>query len=164
MYQTDEPIRKIVESVYTPRLQGSTSVDEALEAMDEYQVDVIGVECESDFVGLFSRHDFEKNVIRWNLHPSETTLYEAITLSPPYVTPDISIRETYSAMLAYQANYMPVVARKTLLGIVNLKSLRAYINDSHQNFIDNQGMAARNLPQAEKIFLPQHVAANKVMI
>lgn len=164
MYRSKEQIGTMVESIYTPRLQGSVCVDDAIEMMDEYEVNVIGVECESDFVGLFSRDDFEKNVIRWNLHPSETTLYETITLNPPYVTPELSIYETYSAMLAYQVNHIPVISGRTLLGIARISDLRRYINESRQNFTDDQGMAAKNLPHPERVFLPEHVAANKVII
>ena len=120
-------IGKLLENSYTPRLQGSTTVDDALEVMDEYEVNVIGVECENDFIGLFSREDFEKQVLRRNMHPGEVTLYEVITFNPPYVTPDLSLRETHNAMLAYQWKYMPVLSGKTLLGIAVMSQLRKYI-------------------------------------
>ncbi len=107
----------------TPCLQGSVSVTTAMGIMDIYEIDIIGVECEDDFAGVFSRGDFNRSVIRQNLNPDETSLYEAMALNPPHVEVYQSVKETYEAMLAYQWEYMPVLEGNRLRGIVSMRDL-----------------------------------------
>ena len=156
-------IGTIIGNQYTPRLQGSTTTAEALEIMDEYEITAIGVECECDFIGVFTRTDFEKQVLRWNLHPGETTLYEVITFNPPYVTPDLSVKEVYNAMLAYQVKAMPIVSGKTLIGIADLDILRNHINESRNNILEDNVTTLKHFG-SDKTFLPEHIAAKGVAL
>ncbi len=164
MYKTYNRIGQFVDNLYTPRLQGSTSVDHALEVMDQYNVDVIGVECENDFVGLFSRHDFENKVLRWNLHPSDTSLYEAIIIRPPYVTPDLTLRETYNAMLAYQVDFIPVIEGNILLGIADMKKVRAHIDRTRQTHNSTQSVSPQPTQEQQNAFLPRKIAAGEAVL
>lgn len=155
-------IGEMINEAYTPRVQGSTTVDDALELMEEYGVSVIGIECEGDFVGIFSKKDFEKKVIRWSLHPHETSLYEVVTLNPPYVSPSLSINETYNAMLGYQWEYMPVISGKTLLGIAQLTDLQAYIEETDFVALSTTATETTNPlyeeARLEEDLIPQHAA------
>lgn len=118
-----QKIGEIAEKTNIARLQGSVSVDTAMEVMDMYEIDIVAVECEDDFAGVFSRGDFTKSVIRQNLNPKNTTLYEVMALNPPSVEPDASVKETYEAMLAYQWDFMPVLEGRKLCGIVSIKDI-----------------------------------------
>ena len=120
---TSKKIRTIAEKTKTPRLQGSVSVATAMEVMDIYEVDVIAVECEDDFAGVFGRSDFNCCVIRHHLNPKDTTLYEVMKLNAPTVEAEQSIKETYEAMVAYQSEYMPVLEGRKLCGIVFMRDL-----------------------------------------
>lgn len=123
MFMIKKPISTLTDTMKKRSLQGSISAFFALEVLDIYEVDIIGVECEDEFVGVFTRSDFERNVIRRNLNPRHTTLYEVITLNPPRVPSDTSVKDTYEAMLAYQWDYMPVVDGNHLCGIVSMNDL-----------------------------------------
>lgn len=118
-----QKVGNIAEKTNTPRLQGSASVNTAMEVMDMYETDIVVVECEDDFAGVFSRGDFTRSVIRQNLNPKDTTLYEVMTVNPPSVDPDASVKDTYEAMLAYQWEYMPVLKGRRLCGIVSMKDI-----------------------------------------
>ncbi len=162
MVSMNKKVDVIIGNTYTPRLQGSAMVSDALEMMEEYEVSVIGVECESEFVGLFSRKDLESKVLQWHLHPNETSLYEVIVLSPPYVTPDLTIREAHNVMLAYQWDYLPVLSNsgKRLLGIVHMKHLREHIDASHDNFNESHSIIISTQPQ-EKM-MRDYAATEKI--
>ena len=116
-------IGDIAQNKYVPRLQGSVSVESAMEIMDIHEVDIVAVECENDFAGVFSRGDFNRSVIRQSLNPKETTLYEAMPLNTPFVESQQSVKETYEAMLVYQWEYMPVLEGRRLCGIVSMCDL-----------------------------------------
>lgn len=123
MHVMSQTIGDIAGKTNVPRLQGSVSVNTAMEVMDMYEVDILAVECENDFAGVFSRGDFTRNVIRHNLNPKHTTLYEVMSINSPYVEPDISVKEAYEAMLAYQWDHMPVLEGRVLCGIVSMKDI-----------------------------------------
>lgn len=106
-----------------PRLQGSVSVWSAMEIMDMYETDITAVECERDFAGVFRRGDFDRSVLRQNLNPKETTLYEVMTLNPPSVEVEQSVKEAYEIMLAYQWDHIPVLDARTLCGVVSMRDL-----------------------------------------
>lgn len=116
-------IGDIASRVATPSLQGKTSVFAAVEVMDLYNVDIIGVECDDFFVGVFGRNDLKRLVLQRHLSPQHTLLQEVATLNTPSVPWHYSPKETYNAMLAYQWHYMPVLCGSRLCGIVSLKQL-----------------------------------------
>lgn len=118
-----QKIGDIAAQTTVPRLQGSVNIDTAMEVMDIYEIDIVAVECEDHFVGVFTRGDFTRNVIRQNLNPKDTTLYEVMTINPPSVESEASVKETYEAMLTYQWDYMPVLDGRKLCGIVSMKDL-----------------------------------------
>jgi len=118
-----ETIGSIAQKNSQPRLQGSVSAYLAIEVMDIYEIDIIAVECEDNFVGTFSRKDLQTNVIKRNLDPKETTLYEVMTLEPPKARAEMSVKQAYEIMLAYQWNCIPVVEGKQLVGIVSMNDL-----------------------------------------
>jgi len=119
----NQKITDLVSLNKTPCLQGSASADKAILAMNSANVDIVGVACDHDFVGVFSRKDFEKHVTRRNLNPRNTTLYEVMTINPPTVQCDYTFKETYEAMLSYQWNYMPILNGSVLCGIVTISDL-----------------------------------------
>lgn len=118
-----QKISTVAQYSSTPRLQGSVSVSTAMEVMDMYEVDIIAIECEEDFAGVFSRGDFNRNVIRQNLKPDETTLYEVMRLNTPTVDAGQSVKEAYETMLAFQWDHMPVLDGGKLCGIVSMCDL-----------------------------------------
>lgn len=144
-----EKIGVIAEKIKQPRLQGSVTVHMAMEVMDIYEIDIIGVECEDEFAGIFSRKDFERKVVRQNLDSEETTLYEVISLNPPTVMPYMTLKEAYEAMLSYRWDYIPVVLGKKLYGIVSIADLGKNVLESFEetkneynlmmNYIQNGG-------------------------
>lgn len=127
-----QKISDLAQQVRVPRLQGSVNVNTAMEVMDIYEIDVVAVECEDYFAGIFSRSDFTRSVIRQNLNPKETTLYEVMVINPPSVETESSIKETYDAMLAYQMDHMPVLEGRKLVGLVFMKDLGRNIMQSFE--------------------------------
>lgn len=125
-------IGNLAEKIKTPRLQGSVSVLNAIKLLDAHKTDILGVECEEEFAGIFTRGNYNRMIARQNLEPEETTLYEVMSLNPPYVCHDLSIKETYNAMLAYQWEYMPVLREAKLLGIVSLRDLSQNVLQSFE--------------------------------
>ena len=128
-----QKIRTIAHQTNIPRLQGSVSVSTAMEIMDMYEIDLIAVECEHDFAGVFSRGDYTRSVIRQNLRPEDTTLYEVMTLNPPSIESDATIKEAYEAMLSYQWEYMPVLEGHDLCGIIAMKDISKDVLQSFEN-------------------------------
>lgn len=126
-------ITDLLDCKKTPRLQGSATVAEAMEVMDAFSTPIVGVECEEDFVGIFKRSDYRKSVIRQNLNPKETTLYEVMTASPPCLEVDVTVKEAYEAMLAYQWEFMPIVRDKCLHAIVSFRELGKHIMNDYEN-------------------------------
>ncbi len=118
-----QKISSLAKYTSTPRLQGSVSVTTAMDVMDMYEINIIAIECEEDFAGVFSRGDFNRNVIRQNLNPDETTLYEVMRLDTPSVDAEQTVKEAYETMLAFQWDHMPVLEGKKLCGIVSLRDL-----------------------------------------
>lgn len=127
-----QKIGDFVKNTKTPRLQGSARVSDALEIMDNYQTTIIGVECETDFVGVFTKNDFRKHVIRRNLNPKEVTLYEVMVCNPPTIKADITVKEAYDTMIAYQWDFMPVVQEQSLQAIISLRDLSTHIMQSYE--------------------------------
>lgn len=115
-----QKIRDVAQKTKIPCLQGSMSVSAAIEIMDMYEINIVAVECENDFAGIFSRGDFNRNVIRQNLRPDETTLYEVMSLNAPSVSTEHTVKETYEAMLTCQWEHMPVLEGRKLLGVVSM--------------------------------------------
>lgn len=130
-----KPIGPYAQKLSTPRLQGSCNVFEALVLMDSKDYDIIAVMCEDAFAGTFSREDFKKMVLRQNLNPKTTSLYEVMHINPPYVNKDLSIADTYRAMLAYQWDYMPVLHGNELYGIVTIDELSVIKNDIDNDLV-----------------------------
>lgn len=115
---------ELARKMNTPCLQGSTNIFIAREMMEKHDVDVIGVECRSDFVGIFSRNDYTNAIIRQNLVAADTILYEAMNSDPPYIHADLSISEACDAMLLRDLDFMPVVSGHKLCGILSLNDLK----------------------------------------
>lgn len=128
-----EKIGDIAANTSIPRLQGSMNVLEAMEIMDAEQTDIIAVECEDKFVGLFTRSNFTQSVIRQNLSPQETTLYEVMTLDVPSVESDATLKETYEAMLACRLDYIPVLDGTSLCGVVAMCDLGKNVMKSYED-------------------------------
>lgn len=116
-----------------PRLQGSVSVLTAMEIMDIYEIDLVAVMCEDLFVGIFGQNEFATSVVRQNLNPKSTILYEVITLNPPHLDYDETIKEAYETMLAYQWEYMPVLKDNNLYGIVSMSDLGKDVMKSYED-------------------------------
>lgn len=133
MPTTAKTIGDIAKHLPTPRLQGSVNVLAAMEVLDLYEIDILGVECEQDFTGVFSRGDFNKHVIRRNLNPANTALYEAMQIDTPYIPANYSVRQAYDAMLTYQWEYMPVVEARALCGIVSMRDLGQNMIQSYED-------------------------------
>ena len=127
-----EKIGAVASKTKQPSLQGSVSAYLAIEVMDIYEIDIIAVECEDNFVGTFSRKDLQKNVIKRNLEPNEVTLYECMTLNPPIAQADMSVKQAYEMMLAYQWNFIPVTRGKKLVGIVSMNDLGKDVMKSYE--------------------------------
>ena len=96
---------------------------EARDIMEAHDVDIIAVACKDKFVGTFSRTDFKNSVLRQNLDPTCTILYEVMRVDPPFIHDDVSIEEACKAMLTYQWEFMPVLAGQQFLGIISLNDL-----------------------------------------
>lgn len=128
-----QKISEIAKQLNTPILQGSVSVSTAMEIMDMYDIDVIGIHCENDFAGVFSRDDFNRSVLRQNLLPDETTLYEAMPLNPPTINADQTIKDAYETMLRCHFKYVAVIDGKTLCGVVQMSDLG---QDVIKSFLD----------------------------
>lgn len=133
----------------TPSLQGSSTVKAAIEMMDAHEVDFVGVECEGDFVGVFTRKEFDKNVIRRNLLPEETTLYEVAFLNPPIVQEDITVKEAYSIMMSYQQEFLPVLNEKKLTGIISIRILSEYIMRAYEKSEEENRMIVNYMQRGE---------------
>ncbi len=114
---------ELARKMNTPCLQGSHKVQDARDLMEAHEVDMIGVACKDKFVGTFSRKDFKNAVLRQNLKPSETILYEVMRVDPPFITEDLSITEACNAMLADHWEYMPVLSGQKFVGIISLNDL-----------------------------------------
>jgi len=132
-----------------PRLQGSANLLTAIEIMDMYEVDIIGVECEDKFAGVFTRSDFTKSIIRQNLNPEDTTLYEVIVLNPPSVSTETTVKEVYEMMLAYQWEYMPVIEGSKLCGIVSMRDLGKDVMKSFEDARNENEMILNYIQNGE---------------
>lgn len=137
-------------------LRGSISVNTAMEVMDMYEIDIVAVECEKDFAGIFSRADFTRTVVRQNLDPNDTTLYEAMTINPPSVEPESSIRETYEVMLTHKQDYIPVIKDRKLYGIVSMKEIGRDIVKSYDNARTENSMIRRYIQGGESYGLSSY--------
>lgn len=115
---------QLARKMNTPCLQGSTNILIAREMMEKHDVDVIGVECKSDFVGIFSRTDYTNAIIRHNLVAEDTILYEAMNSDPPFINEDLSIFEACDSMLMHDLDFMPVISGRKLCGILSLNDLK----------------------------------------
>ena len=133
MYRLSQKIGSIAKQTPTPRLQGSATMMDALDHMDLCESDIIAVECEAAFVGVFRRHDFNRCVIRQHLNPNETTLYEVMTVNLPVVSPNATVREAYERMVLHKCEHMPVITTRTLYGIVALQDLGKGVIEAYKD-------------------------------
>ncbi len=118
-----QKISDIIKKTPVPGLQGSETVKTALQILEAYETQVIAVECDENFVGTFSRDDFSRNVIRNNLDPDHTTLYEAMTLNPPSLSKEACVKDAYEIMVLYRQEYIPVLDGNKLYGIACMRDL-----------------------------------------
>lgn len=132
MCKMSRNICELLKQKKTPCLEGSETTDKAVMAMDNAETDIIGVSCDGDFVGVFRRKDYFRNVVRRNLNPKETSLYEVMIITPPSIPTSYNFKEAYETMLSYQWNYMPVVREKKLYGIVTMDELGHDIIEAYQ--------------------------------
>lgn len=161
MSKTSQKIGELAKRAKTPCLQGSVDTFTAIEIMDIYEIDIIGVVCEDNFAGVFSRNDYNKNVIRQRLDPKRTTLYETMTLNAPYVLSDLSIKDTYDAMIAYQWEYMPVVEDQKLCGIVAMKDLGKDIMQLYEDAVSENRMIMNYIQGGESYAMSDYSNTNR---
>ena len=160
---TKQKIGDLAQRSHAPCLQGSKSVAIAMEIMAIHNVDIIGVECKDDFAGVFSRDCFTKSVVRQNLVPTETLLYEAMYMNPPTIDANSTVKEAYEAMLSYQWEYMPVLdGNNHLGGIVSLRDLAKEVIHSFEDakieneMILNYIQGGESYAIADYVFPPRH--------
>lgn len=127
-----QSVGDFISHVKTPRLQGSARVTDALEMMSAYETDIVAVECEGDFVGVFTRADYRTTVLRQGLNPWETILYEVMTADCPYMHEEATVKDAYDAMLAGRREFMPVLRGKTLQAILSLRALGDHIMQAYE--------------------------------
>jgi CBS domain-containing protein len=118
-----ETIGELARRSALPSLQSHVSVFAAVDVLDLYEADIIGVECNDAFSGVFSRSDLKRLVLQRGLNPQHTLLHEVLPLNTPSVPWHFSLKDTYCTMLAYQWAYMPVLCGNKLCGIVTLQEL-----------------------------------------
>ncbi len=149
MCRMSRKIGEIAANTNIPRLQGSVDVMTAIDVMDLYKTDIVAVECEDSFAGIFTRGDLNRTVIRQNLDPRQTILYEAMTLNPPHVTADMTVKETYDSMIAYQWEYMPVLIGTRLCGIVSMRELGKHVLRSYEEAQEENKMILNYIQSGE---------------
>jgi signal-transduction protein with cAMP-binding, CBS, and nucleotidyltransferase domain len=138
------------------RLQGSVSVFSAIEIMDMYDTDIIAVECENDYAGIFTRQDFTRNVVRQNLNPKYTTLYEVMALETPIVEADATLKDAYDMMLKRKCEYLPVLDGKRLCGVVSMQDLSIDVMKSFEEAQNENEMMVRYIHGGESYGLASY--------
>lgn len=133
MCKMTDRIGSLAQNTPTPRIQGSASVMQAMEEMDLCEANIIAIECEGDFVGIFRRDDLHGRVIRQNLNPMTTTLYEVMTIDPPAIDGYRSVKEVYEHMIRNKLEYIAVVTSRALHGIVSLRGLSTDVIKAYED-------------------------------
>ena len=106
------------------------TVSHALDLMESANESVIGIQNFGKFAGIFTQSDFIKRVLRHNLNPSITSVYDVMTPNPQSVAPDCGVTAAYEIMVRRGINHLPVVDRETgLRGIITEEDLRADVQD-----------------------------------
>lgn len=136
---TKQKIGDLAKQAHTPRLQGSKTVAIAIEIMAMHNSALVAIECKDDFVGIFTRDCLTKNVLRQNLVPTETLLYEVMIDDSPAIESDCTVKDAYETMLSCQLEFLPVLEERKLVGIVSIKELAKEVIHSFEEIkIENQ--------------------------
>ena len=106
------------------------TVSHAIDLMENANKNAIGVQNFGKFAGIFTQSDFIKRVLRHDLNPGTTSIYDVMTAHPQIVTPDCGITTAYEIMVRRAINHLPVVDHETgLKGIITAEELRADVQD-----------------------------------
>lgn len=124
MYKMYRHVGSLINKMNRVALQADTSVIDALDVMEKYGIPIVSVKSEDVFIGTFSQSDFEKKVLRQNRNPRFLTLFDVMTINPPTINENNSVREAYDTMLAYQWDYMPVLNGQNVRGILSIQDIR----------------------------------------
>ena len=93
------------------------TVSHALDVMENANKNAIGVQNFGKFAGIFTQSDFIKRVLRHDLNPHITSIYDVMTANPQTVTPDCGITAAYEIMVRRGINHLPVVDRETFASV-----------------------------------------------
>jgi predicted transcriptional regulator len=122
----NDTVSKFLGNRHTAILESCHSVSHALDLMENNGLDAIGVQTFGRFSGLFTRSDFVKRVLRQNLNPNRTILFDVMTVSPFTIPHDTKISLAYRIMKDQKISHLPVldIYEDVFLGMITEEDLR----------------------------------------
>lgn len=116
-----------------PVIKGSHSVMKAIDEMEVLETGALGVECDRRFVGIFTRSDFMKKVLQYNLNPRTTSLFEVMTFNPVVISPHETLQSAYKKMRKYRIRHLPVLENGVFRGILTDEDINIGLLENYEN-------------------------------
>ncbi len=107
------------------RIDGSTTVIEAVRAMVEANVGAILVAGEdlNDVEGIFTERDYLRRVAVQGLGERETPVREVMTSPVVVITPETEVEEAMALMTDRRIRHVPVVEDDRVVGMISIGDL-----------------------------------------
>jgi CBS domain-containing protein len=111
----------------------SESLMSALKLMNERDIGSLVVMEHGELVGMVTVRELTKVLVKTNGNISSATVRDAMDAEPLTCTTDTDMDEVRRMMLDRHARYMPVMNKKTLMGVISFHDVARAVVDS-QNF------------------------------
>ncbi len=130
------------------------SLAEALRSMAEMDIGSLVVMSHGDVVGMLTFREVIQAVVRNNGRVGEGSVRQVMDDFPVTCTPDTELDEVRRLMLLRHARYLPVLEKKTLMGVISFYDVAKAVVES-QDF-ENRMLKAyiRDWPVEEPDSMP----------
>jgi CBS domain-containing protein len=115
-------------TLYT--VQPTTPLAEAIQIMSEHDIGSLVVMAHGDLVGMLTFREVINALVRNGGVVGELRVLSVMDDTPMTCTPSTEIDEVRRMMLERHARYMPVMAQRTLMGVISLYDVAKAVVDS----------------------------------
>lgn len=120
--------------IYT--VQGTNTVFEALQIMNDKNIGGLLVVDESKLTGIFTERDYARKIVLKGKTSKDTPVSELMTPNPYFVTPEQTIEDCMEVMSTKHIRHLPVMAGDNIVGVISISDVVRTIIDNQKFTID----------------------------
>jgi CBS domain-containing protein len=133
MTSAAEVLRRKGRQVFS--ISPESTVLDALRLMAEKNVGALLVLSDGTLVGILSERDVARNVAQRHPFSLDTPLREIMTPEPIAITEETELDECMRLMTVHQVRHLPVLAGKTLAGVVSIGDVVKLIIETQRDLV-----------------------------